>query len=91
MKPTIAALGMLILLGSMPVLAQEHQHSAPAGSQAEVAPPVKAPVPKQPMSEKMTEMKGKMAEKMKAKEGSFMAGKGMMKSPPPRESSAPEK
>jgi hypothetical protein len=86
-KRTVVVLSALMLLGQAPVAAQEHQHGAQPDSKSEaVAPPAaKPPTAKDAMSEKMAEMKRKMAEKMKAQETASPVGKHMMKGHAPNE------
>jgi hypothetical protein len=78
-----------MLIYQVPIVAQEHQHGAPADSKSEAAapPPAKSPTAKDAMSEKMVEMKRKMAEKMKAQETASLPGKNMMKRHAPNDSS----
>jgi hypothetical protein len=92
MKRTAVALSLLMLLGWAPVAAQEHQHGAQPDIKSEaVAPPTsKPPAAKNAMSEKMAEMKRKMAEKMKAPETASPVGKNMMKGHAPNDSSKNE-
>lgn len=89
MQRIVFAIGLLMLLGQVPVAAQEHQHGAPADSKFEtVAPPAsKPPAAINAMSEKMAEMKRKMAEKMKAPETASPVGKNLMKGHAPNDSS----
>ncbi len=93
MKRMILALSALImLLGQAPAVAQEHQHAAPPDIKSEAVAPLapKSPVAKTAMSEKMAEMKRKMAEKVNAQGGAVPAHKGMMKGPASKDSSKNE-
>ena len=92
MKRMILMLSALMLLGQAPVAAQEHQHGTQPDIKAEaVEPPApKSPPAKTAMSDKMAEMKRKMAEKMKAQEPAGPERKGMMKGTAPQDSSKNE-